>query len=123
MRGAHAAGAFQLVVEREAERAAATLHGEAMRRAGGDDEEIAAARRVPAPADRLWSLNAVRVPDGVAEAAVRAHLLNDHGIEIGAGLGPLAGKVWRVGLMGGGATIDNVERVQHALDTALRLRA
>jgi alanine-glyoxylate transaminase/serine-glyoxylate transaminase/serine-pyruvate transaminase len=68
-------------------------------------------------------LNAVRVPDGIAEAAVRSHLLTDHGIEIGAGLGPLAGKVWRVGLMGGGATTENVDRVVTALNSALYLKA
>lgn len=78
---------------------------------------------LPSPEDRLWSLNAVRVPAGVAEAAVRTHLLREHGIEIGAGLGPLAGKIWRVGLMGGGATIENVDRVRDALDAALRLKA
>ena len=50
--------------------------------------------------ERLWTLNAVRVPDGVDEAAVRKHLLDEFNIEIGAGLGPLAGKIWRVGLMG-----------------------
>ena len=50
--------------------------------------------------ERLWTLNAVRVPDGVDEAAVRKQLLEEFNIEIGAGLGPLAGKIWRVGLMG-----------------------
>ena len=63
---------------------------------------------LPAPADRLWTLNAVRVPDGVDEAAVRRALLEEFSIEIGAGLGPLAGKIWRVGLMGSGATLSNV---------------
>ena len=53
-----------------------------------------------ASGERLWTLNAVRVPDGVDEAAVRKHLLDEFNIEIGAGLGPLAGKIWRVGLMG-----------------------
>ncbi|MGE4054158.1 MAG: alanine--glyoxylate aminotransferase family protein, partial [Vicinamibacterales bacterium] len=56
--------------------------------------------RILAPEDeRLWTLNAVQVPDGVNEAAVRRTLLEEFGIEIGAGLGPLAGKIWRVGLM------------------------
>lgn len=63
---------------------------------------------LPAPADRLWTLNAVRVPEGVDEAAVRRHLLEGFNIEIGAGLGPLAGRIWRVGLMGSGATLSNV---------------
>jgi alanine-glyoxylate transaminase/serine-glyoxylate transaminase/serine-pyruvate transaminase len=48
----------------------------------------------------LPQLNVVKVPNGVDEAAVRARLLNEFGIEIGAGLGPMAGKIWRIGLMG-----------------------
>jgi alanine-glyoxylate transaminase/serine-glyoxylate transaminase/serine-pyruvate transaminase len=59
---------------------------------------------LPPEAERLWTLNAVRVPEGVDEAAVRRVLLDRFDIEIGAGLGPLAGKVWRVGLMGNGST-------------------
>jgi alanine-glyoxylate transaminase/serine-glyoxylate transaminase/serine-pyruvate transaminase len=57
----------------------------------------------PAP-ERLWTLNAVRVPAGIDEAAVRQRLLREFNIEIGAGLGPLAGKIWRVGLMGASST-------------------
>ncbi len=64
---------------------------------------------------QLWQLNAVRVPHGVDEAAVRNRLLTDHGIEIGAGLGPLKGKVWRVGLMGETSTRQNVETFLAAL--------
>ena len=74
---------------------------------------------LPPPAERLWNLNAVTVPDGVDEAAVRAHLLQRSHIEIGAGLGPLAGRIWRVGLMGSGATQDNVGRLMAALPAAL----
>jgi alanine-glyoxylate transaminase/serine-glyoxylate transaminase/serine-pyruvate transaminase len=59
-------------------------------------------------ADRLPQLNAVRVPQGIDEAAVRQALLQDYGLEIGAGLGPLTGKIWRIGLMGHTATLDNV---------------
>jgi alanine-glyoxylate transaminase/serine-glyoxylate transaminase/serine-pyruvate transaminase len=73
---------------------------------------------LPPAAERLWSLNAVRVPEApkkVDEAAVRRRLLDHHHIEIGAGLGPLAGKIWRVGLMGSGSTLKNVERVVSAL--------
>jgi alanine-glyoxylate transaminase/serine-glyoxylate transaminase/serine-pyruvate transaminase len=55
---------------------------------------------LPPEGERLWTLNAVRVPAGVDEAAVRNHLLQKYNIEIGAGLGPLAGKIWRIGLMG-----------------------
>jgi len=64
---------------------------------------------LPAPNDRAWSLNAINVPAGVDEAAVRKGLLTKKRIEIGAGLGPLAGKVFRVGLMGAGSTGENVE--------------
>ena len=55
---------------------------------------------LPPEGERLWTLNAVRVPDGRDEAAVRKHLLQKFNMEIGAGLGPLAGKIWRIGLMG-----------------------
>ncbi len=71
------------------------------------------------PECRLPMLNAVRVPPEVDEAAVRSRLLTEHGIEIGAGLGPLAGKIWRIGLMGHTARPENVERVLHALQQAL----
>jgi alanine-glyoxylate transaminase/serine-glyoxylate transaminase/serine-pyruvate transaminase len=77
-------------------------------------------RLLPPPAERLWNLNAVRVPDGVDEAAVRRLLLDESGIEIGAGLGPLAGRIWRVGLMGFGATLDNVRVFLVAFERALR---
>ena len=74
---------------------------------------------LPPPAERLWSLNAVSVPEGVDEAGVRKRLLDEHSIEIGAGLGPLAGKIWRVGLMGSGSTKDNITRLTGALKTLL----
>ncbi len=60
---------------------------------------------------QLWQLNAVRVPEGVDEAAVRKAFLVDHNIEIGAGLGPMKGKIWRVGLMGENSTEKNVQTV------------
>ena len=68
---------------------------------------------------RLPMLNAVQVPEGTDEAAVRSQLLKDHDIEIGAGLGPLAGKIWRVGLMGETARADNVDRLLEALKEVL----
>ena len=68
---------------------------------------------------RLWQLNAVGVPEGADEAGVRTALLNDHGIEIGAGLGPLQGKVWRVGLMGHSSSEKNVDRFLNALKSLL----
>jgi alanine-glyoxylate transaminase/serine-glyoxylate transaminase/serine-pyruvate transaminase len=74
---------------------------------------------LPAPADRLWSLNAVKIPDGVDDAATRKQLLDRFSIEIGAGLGPLAGKIWRVGLMGHGSRRDNVDTLMAALGSLL----
>jgi alanine-glyoxylate transaminase / serine-glyoxylate transaminase / serine-pyruvate transaminase len=67
------------------------------------------------PKRSLHTLNCIRVPDGVDDARTRARLLEEYGIEIGAGLGPLAGKVWRVGLMGHGATVRNVDLFLAAL--------
>ena len=75
---------------------------------------------LPPAGERLWTLNAVRVPAGVDEAAVRRALLEDFSIEIGAGLGPLAGRIWRVGLMGAGSTINNVLLFITALERVLR---
>jgi alanine-glyoxylate transaminase/serine-glyoxylate transaminase/serine-pyruvate transaminase len=68
---------------------------------------------------RLWTLNAVRIPEGIDEAKVRAQLLSEHSIEIGAGLGPLKGQVWRIGLMGRCSSRSNVLAVLGALDQAL----
>jgi alanine-glyoxylate transaminase/serine-glyoxylate transaminase/serine-pyruvate transaminase len=68
---------------------------------------------------RLPMLNLVTVPEGVDEAGLRARLLNEFGIEIGAGLGPLAGKVVRIGLMGHTAREENVERLLKALEICM----
>lgn len=78
---------------------------------------------LPPAGERLWTLNAVRVPDGVDEPTIRRRLLDDYGIEVGAGLGPLAGKIWRVGLMGSGSTRANVTFFLSALSEALRRSA
>ena len=75
---------------------------------------------LPPPAERLWSLNTVRVPEGTDDAAVRKRLLQQDDIEIGAGLGPLAGKIFRIGLMGSGATAENVTTLAAALGRALK---
>jgi alanine-glyoxylate transaminase/serine-glyoxylate transaminase/serine-pyruvate transaminase len=73
------------------------------------------------PADwRLPQLNAVRIPAGVDDAATRRRLLADYNLEIGAGLGPLAGKVWRIGLMGHGASEKNVLLCLGALEAVLK---
>jgi alanine-glyoxylate transaminase / serine-glyoxylate transaminase / serine-pyruvate transaminase len=68
---------------------------------------------------RLPQLNAVIVPDGVDEAKVRAHVLKTWDLEIGAGLGPLKGKIWRIGLMGSSATPWHVRLCLTALCEAL----
>jgi alanine-glyoxylate transaminase/serine-glyoxylate transaminase/serine-pyruvate transaminase len=69
--------------------------------------------------DRLPQLNAVTVPEGVDEAAVRKALLDDFDLEIGAGLGTLAGKVWRIGLMGHASNQKNVLLCLSALEAVL----
>jgi alanine-glyoxylate transaminase/serine-glyoxylate transaminase/serine-pyruvate transaminase len=71
------------------------------------------------PGHRLWQLNAVRTPEGVDETRVRQQLLADHQIEIGAGLGPLKGKIWRVGLMGETSQRENVLTFLRALGAIL----
>lgn len=70
-------------------------------------------------ADRLPQLNSVYIPEGVDDAAVRAALLKNYNLEIGAGLGALAGKVWRIGLMGSAATQRNVMLCLDALENTL----
>jgi alanine-glyoxylate transaminase/serine-glyoxylate transaminase/serine-pyruvate transaminase len=72
------------------------------------------------PESRLPQLNAVKVPEGIDEASVRKRLLNEFSIEIGAGLGELAGKIWRIGLMGEGSRPENVDRVVSALGKCLQ---
>jgi alanine-glyoxylate transaminase/serine-glyoxylate transaminase/serine-pyruvate transaminase len=68
---------------------------------------------------RLPTLNCVKAPAGADEGAVRKSLLADHSIEIGGGLGPIAGKVWRIGLMGESARQENVLAVLAAIEQAL----
>ena len=74
---------------------------------------------LPPENDRLWTLNTVRVPDGVDEPAVRKYLLDEYNIEIGAGLGPLAGKIWRVGLMGASSSPRLIILLRGAFESAL----
>jgi alanine-glyoxylate transaminase/serine-glyoxylate transaminase/serine-pyruvate transaminase len=68
---------------------------------------------------QLWQLNAVAVPEKVDEGVVRKTLLAGQGIEIGAGLGPLAGKIWRIGLMGYSSSEENVGRILNGLKGCL----
>jgi alanine-glyoxylate transaminase/serine-glyoxylate transaminase/serine-pyruvate transaminase len=70
---------------------------------------------------RLPMLNAVCVPEGVEELAVRQLLRRQFKIEIGGGLGPLAGKIWRIGLMGHSARKENVDRLINALGEVLKI--
>ena len=74
---------------------------------------------LPPAGERLWTLNTIRVPQGVDEAAVRRTLLTTFNLEIGAGLGPLAGKIWRVGLMGASSTPQAILQFLAALESAL----
>ena len=70
--------------------------------------------------ERLPMLNAVRIPDGADDLKVRKSFLKDFGIEIGGGLGDLAGKVWRVGLMGHSSSRRNVFLFLSTLETVLK---
>jgi alanine-glyoxylate transaminase/serine-glyoxylate transaminase/serine-pyruvate transaminase len=72
-------------------------------------------------ANRLPQLTSVTLPEELREreAGIRSRLLNDHGIEIGAGLGALAGKIWRIGLMGHNARLSSVDRLLDALKSEL----
>jgi alanine-glyoxylate transaminase/serine-glyoxylate transaminase/serine-pyruvate transaminase len=71
--------------------------------------------RLAAAGEELWPLLALRLPDGVDDAAVRGALLAQHGIEISGALGPLAGRAWRIGVMGEGALPEPQERLVRAL--------
>ena len=69
---------------------------------------------------RLPQLNAVYIPEGIDDALVRKQLLEQYNLEIGAGLGALAGKAWRIGLMGFGAKRENVALCLKALEDVMR---
>ncbi len=71
---------------------------------------------VPDPARRLWTLHTVLVPGGVDEASIRKRLVQECGIEIMGGFGPLAGKIFRIGLMGASSTRENIDRLLAALE-------
>jgi alanine-glyoxylate transaminase/serine-glyoxylate transaminase/serine-pyruvate transaminase len=106
--------ALRLVVEEglEARFARHRAHHERLREgmeAMGFEFFVAAEHRLP-------QLNTVTVPEGVDEAAARKRLLDDYNIEIGAGLGALKGKVWRIGLMGESSTPGHVHALLGALE-------
>ena len=68
---------------------------------------------------RLSTLSTVRIPEGVNDANVRGRLLKEYSLEIGGGLGPLKGKIWRIGLMGFGSKPENVLLALSALEKGL----
>ena len=110
--------ALRLVLEEglEARFARHRLHHEALKAglaAMGIDYSVAN------PEHGLPMLNSVLIPDGVDDVAVRKQLLNDFGIEIGGGLGPMKGKTWRIGLMGDAAQTSNVILFLGALEQCL----
>lgn len=72
------------------------------------------------PTHSLTTLNAIHIPEGIDDARVRKRLLEEYGIEIGAGLGPFKGKAWRIGLMGDSSSRRNVTLVLAALENILR---
>jgi alanine-glyoxylate transaminase / serine-glyoxylate transaminase / serine-pyruvate transaminase len=74
---------------------------------------------VPAQ-NRIWNLNTPKVPKGIDDAQVRATLLKENGIEIAGGFGPLAGKIFRVGLMGPLATTESVNNFIECFGSAMR---
>jgi alanine-glyoxylate transaminase/serine-glyoxylate transaminase/serine-pyruvate transaminase len=83
-------------------------------------EAMGLTMHVADPANRLWTLNTPRIPEGIDDGKVRQYLLEHRGIEIAGGFGPLAGKVFRIGLMGYGSTAENVLFLLEALEAALK---
>jgi len=94
-------------------------HQKAHERFVGGIERLGLVMHV-APGQRIWNLNTPRVPDGVNDAKVRAYLLEKHGIEIAGGFGPLAGKIFRIGIMGPLATDEGVDRFLAKFDEAMK---
>ncbi len=69
---------------------------------------------------RLWALRTPRVPEGIDEAIFRQYLLQERGIEIAGGFGPLAGQIFRIGTMGEGSTAENVLLILREFEAALK---
>ncbi len=75
---------------------------------------------IPPQAERLPPLTTIGIPEGIDDAEFRSFLLNEHSLEIGAGLGDFAGKAWRIGLMGHGCNLEAVERCLNAIADGMR---
>jgi alanine-glyoxylate transaminase/serine-glyoxylate transaminase/serine-pyruvate transaminase len=69
--------------------------------------------------DRLPQLNTIFIPEGVIDAEIRSKLLNNYNLEIGAGLGVLAGKVWRIGLMGHSSCQKNIDHCLNSIKAVI----
>ena len=82
-------------------------------------EDLGFSYVVEKESDRLPQLNTVKLPDAIDEKKIRARLLEEYNLEIGAGLGPFAGKVWRIGLMGYSARKENIELCLGALKACI----
>lgn len=110
--------ALRIVLEEglEARFARHRRHHEALR----DGLEALGFKYAVAEEHRLPSLNAVRLPEGLNDAAGRRHLLEEHDIEVGGGLGKFAGELWRIGLMGESCTRNHVHLLLAALGEMLR---
>jgi alanine-glyoxylate transaminase/serine-glyoxylate transaminase/serine-pyruvate transaminase len=106
------------IVQEEGLEARWARHAEAHETLRAALSELGFERLAP-EGEQLSSLLCVRVPEGIDEAAVRGRLLTAHGVEVSGGLGPLAGKVWRIGVMGEGARPEAQERLLTALRAEL----
>jgi alanine-glyoxylate transaminase/serine-glyoxylate transaminase/serine-pyruvate transaminase len=93
-------------------------HQQAHRRLVAGLAELGLSMLVEEP-NRIWNLNTPRVPPGLDDGAVRALLMKEHGIEVLGGFGPLAGKVFRVGLMGPLATDEGTDQLLRAFSGVL----
>ena len=107
-----------LIVQEEGLEARWARHAEAHESLRAALSELGFERLAP-EGEQLSSLLCVRVPEGIDEAAVRGRLLTEHGVEVSGGLGPLAGRVWRIGVMGEGARPEAQERLLTALRAEL----
>jgi alanine-glyoxylate transaminase/serine-glyoxylate transaminase/serine-pyruvate transaminase len=107
-----------LIVQEEGLEARWARHAEAHEALRAQLAELGFERLAP-EGEQLSSLLCVRVPGGIDEAAVRGRLLTEHGVEVSGGLGPLAGKVWRIGVMGEGARPEAQARLLEALKAEL----